>query len=34
MARSLAVAVCTVVTLTWLVMPFLTRVLKPWLYPG
>ena len=32
--RSFAVAVCTVVTLTWLVMPFLTKALKPWLYPG
>ena len=32
--RSFLVALCTVLTLTWLVMPFLTRGLKPWLYPG
>lgn len=33
-ARSFAVAVCTVATLTWFVMPFLTKMLRPWLYPG
>jgi uncharacterized protein len=32
--RTLVVSVLMVATLTWLVMPGLTRVLRPWLRPG
>jgi len=32
-ARSLAVAACMVILLTWVVMPIVTRVLHKWLHP-
>lgn len=32
-ARSLNLAVCMVALLTWLVMPLVIRLLKPWLHP-
>ena len=34
LARQLAVATCMVAALTWIVMPFVTRVLHRWLHPS